>query len=209
MEKKENMTPDEEQMSRQIQSMGKGFNKDDFFIHDVIDAREFIETKLKEIACIEKIDEPTKDHIDDVIEWLESDYQWGLILMGSVGNGKTSLMRAIMAYFDWIYSSNNYPVRTKKAKEITNAAIKGLEYNEYSTVLAIDDLGEEPKEVMCFGNIQTPIIDIIEERYDNLRLTIFTTNLDEEGITKKYGARIADRLREMATVITFTNPSYR
>lgn len=199
-------------MSQAIHTMGKGFNKDDFFIHDRYDAKDIIEQKLREIIGLkedEELDEPTNNHLEEILDWLEEDYQWGLILMGSVGNGKTSMMKALMYYFDWIYSSNNYPVRTRKAKEITNAAIKGLEYYPYSTVLAIDDLGEEPKEVMCFGNIQTPIIDIIEERYDCLRITIFTTNLDEEGITKKYGSRVADRLREMAKVITFTNPSYR
>ncbi len=36
-----------------------------------------------------------------------------------------------------------------------------------------------------------------------------TTNLTPEGIRKRYGDRIADRLNEMAIVIPFKNPSYR
>ena len=76
-------------------------------------------------------------------------------------------------------------------------------------VCAIDDMGEEPTEVMSFGNVITPITDIIEERYAKRQITIITTNLDANGIKNKYGERVADRLRQMVRIITFTNPSYR
>ena len=36
-----------------------------------------------------------------------------------------------------------------------------------------------------------------------------TTNLTPDGIRKRYGDQIADRLNEMAVVIPFKNPSYR
>ena len=62
---------------------------------------------------------------------------------------------------------------------------------------------------MSFGNPITPIIDIIEQRYAKKDITIITTNLDADGIKNKYGARVADRMREMMQVITFTNASYR
>jgi DNA replication protein DnaC len=76
-------------------------------------------------------------------------------------------------------------------------------------VLAIDDLGEEAKEVMSYGNVITPLVDIIESRYDSRKMTFFTTNLDANGIKEKYGARVADRLKQMCNIVSFTNDSYR
>ena len=131
--------------------------------------------------------------------------------MGSVGNGKTTLMKATVKLLKTAYSNtlteSGIPMMvsmsTTTAKDLTNAARKGAEFNNNQyMVCAID-------EVMSFGNVITPITDIIEERYAKRQITIITTNLDANGIKNKYGERVADRLRQMVRIITFTNPSYR
>ena len=76
-------------------------------------------------------------------------------------------------------------------------------------MLAIDDLGTEPVEVMDYGNIITPIIDLLTKRYEAQLFTILTTNLDPKDIRKRYGDRIADRLNEMMAKIVYRNPTYR
>ncbi len=43
--------------------------------------------------------------------------------------------------------------------------------------MIVDDLGTEPREVMEFGNVYTPLIDLITTRYEEQLYTIFTTNL--------------------------------
>ena len=177
-----------------------------------VEAKESIEKSLKNVIKKDTIDDETYKHIEGVIEWMNYlNDGWDkcfLILMGSVGNGKTSLMEALIDYMSPDYDAS-HPVKIRKAKDLAKAAIKGEDYNPYCTVLAIDDLGEEPKEVMCFGNVVTPIIDIIEDRYEWKRITIITTNLDEAGIREKYGVRVADRLKEISIVVPFTNSSYR
>lgn len=157
------------------------------------------------------MDEPTITHINGIIAGLQDRSKWGIIMMGNVGAGKTTLMRLLNDYFfTEVYHSNKaYPVIFRTAKEIAKKAIIGGEYDEYCNVLAIDDLGEEAKEVMSYGNVITPIIDIIEHRYDTRKITFFTTNLDANGIKEKYGARVADRLKQMCHIVSFTNPSYR
>lgn len=60
--------------------------------------------------------------------------------------------------------------------------------------LAIDDLGTEPVEVMDYGNIITPVINLLTKRYEAHLFTIVTTNLDPKEIHKRYDDRIADRL---------------
>jgi DNA replication protein DnaC len=84
-------------------------------------------------------------------------------------------------------------------------------YRELKTVdiLMIDDVGTEPKEVMDYGTISTPIVDILEARYNLMKFTLLTTNLTPSELSEKYGPRLADRFREMFHVIGFDHPSYR
>lgn len=79
----------------------------------------------------------------------------------------------------------------------------------YERMLAIDDLGCEPLEVQCYGNIYTPVIDLLTRRYDRQLFTIVTTNLTPQEIRPRYGDRIADRFNEMMRCIIFKNDSFR
>jgi DNA replication protein DnaC len=76
-------------------------------------------------------------------------------------------------------------------------------------VLAIEDMGREPAEVMSYGNITNPLVDLLEYRYAELLPTIITTNLTAKQIREKYGVRIADRFNEMIDVVIFQSGSYR
>lgn len=76
--------------------------------------------------------------------------------------------------------------------------------------LAIDDLGTEPPEISDFGNKVLPLVELLLRRYDKQLPTIITTNLSEKQIADIYGARIADRLREMCERISYNRAeSYR
>lgn len=169
-------------------------------------------------------DEETKTHILKAAEWLSNpDGTAGLMLCGLYGNGKTTLAKAIMWLIGYITESelgfsNRVNVVFKTAKDICRlcaASEKFKEqYDEYDDlfrerILIIDDLGEEPTEVMVYGMIHTPIIDLICERYAQRRMTIITTNLETDDLKAKYGERVYDRFTEMITTIVFENDSYR
>lgn len=180
--------------------------------------RNFLERAYMQEAGIDSIDGFADSHIAQMCYWLLKSEKWGVMLMGSVGNGKTTLLNATIKLLETAYSNCRTAsglkmavnISNTTAKELTNAARKGEDYyNSSIIVCGIDDLGEEPKEVMSYGNLITPIVDIIEERYAKRQITIITTNLDADGIKNKYGTRVADRLREMMQLITFTNASYR
>ena len=88
------------------------------------------------------------------------------------------------------------------------------EYNEWrnlmrTPLLIVDDLGVEPREIMDYGNVFTPLVDLITLRYDEQLYTIFTTNLTPSQLEVKYGKRIVDRLNEMVETIVFENGTYR
>lgn len=76
-------------------------------------------------------------------------------------------------------------------------------------LMFIDDLGAERKEVQDYGNVLTPMIDLLEHRYAKRLFTVVTTNLDADQLGEKYGARLRDRFREMFIVVPFTNRSFR
>ena len=76
-------------------------------------------------------------------------------------------------------------------------------------MFGIDDPGTESQEVMDFGNVVTPVIDLLTKRHDEQLFTIITTNLTPKQIREHYGDRIAERLNEMVEKIVFTNNSYR
>lgn len=171
-----------------------------------------------------RMDADTRAHILDAARWLINPHDTpSLLLCGLYGNGKTTLAQAIAWLIGYLTEreygySNRKTMPLYTAKNICRlcaASEKFKEqYDDYERLfklpmLIIDDLGEEPKEVMVYGMIHTPIIDLLSERYAMQLMTIITTNLEADDLEAKYGPRIYDRLSEMVTSIIFENDSYR
>lgn len=170
-----------------------------------------------------RLDDATRAHILAAAEWLaDANGKMGLMLAGNCGNGKTTLMLAICNLINWMYdsarASKRRSIRMVKAKEIARMALDKNNRDEYQRLmredmLAIDEVGEEPSEMIQYGMPFSPIRDLLEERYAAQKLTIITTNLintpARPQLTKHYGERVVDRLREMMTIIPFHNPSFR
>lgn len=76
-------------------------------------------------------------------------------------------------------------------------------------ILVIDDVGEEPKEVMVYGTPLYPLREVLEARYDTLLFTVLTTNLSPKDLPEHYGWRVVDRFREMYHQIVHKGESYR
>lgn len=148
-----------------------------------------------------------------VAEWLHELKKDGLLVCGLCGNGKTTLLRAIRTIYKTISVSDGYNgrvyVNIVSARDIARLNIEELKRLANENILAIDDLGTEPVEVMNFGNLIEPIKQLVEERYDKRMPTIISTNLEPKRIRELYGDRIADRFNEMMEKIVFTKPSYR
>lgn len=167
------------------------------------------------------LDDATKTHIQQVAKWLtDKNGKMGLLMLGLCGNGKTTLMRSIARLVEYVTeATSGYSYRTTmhvySAKEIVRMWVstenEREEIKRLSCVkmLGIDDLGEEPKEIMSYGMIFTPLTDLILERYNRQLTTIVTTNLTKKQLAEKYGSRVYDRFKEMFEVLPFTNASYR
>lgn len=166
------------------------------------------------------LDDDTKLCIYKVAEWLtEDDNKRGLLLMGLYGNGKTTMMRAVLRFIAWITEQElgyNKGIKTMSvtAKEIAKMCVSEVDKTRYKALyscdmLGIDELGGEPKEVMNYGKIETPVIDLLTHRYDKQLITFITTNLNNQELASIYGERIYDRFREMMKIVVFNNKSFR
>ena len=175
-----------------------------------------------------------KQHIWDIAQWLTSQSStFGLFLCGGAGNGKTTILRALQNLTNYLrsdegYSSRHdeYPTRgytfiTAKdlvllAKAYNNPTreneSEAYRYKKLRTIeiLAIDDLGQEPKESIHYGDFVTAAMDIISFRYEEQFCTLVSSNLSATEIATYYDERIADRFREMMHIINFgTEQSFR
>lgn len=156
--------------------------------------------------------------LQSVVLWLTDNHTkpW-LLLCGNCGNGKSTMVKALRQFFKFmpIYDPrDNIPMNLIMTDAKTISFLCRTENSSFiefmkKPMLAIDDLGIEPLEIQSFGNLCTPLVDLLTDRYEEQRITIITTNLTPAKIRDHYGDRIADRLNEMAEKIIFRNATYR
>lgn len=144
----------------------------------------------------------------------------GLLFMGTVGVGKTHLAVSILkglterGFNCLFYESgsllkeiqNSYNIHTQTSELTVLAPILEAE------VLVLDELGAtKPTEW-----VRDTMANIINTRYNDKKLTIFTTNyLDErrtekeETLEERIGVRLRSRLYEMCRTVPMTGDDYR
>lgn len=149
-------------------------------------------------------DEGTVKMIESVSRWLFCSEKRGLILMGCLGNGKTIMLKCIHTLF----KSRGYYGDAQDIYDYYKQNNGAMRYSD-EQLLLIDDLGVEPGKCFLFGEISNPISKRLLHRYARGLTTLIATNLDIEEIGRRYGDRVADRLREMYNVVPCRNESYR
>lgn len=145
----------------------------------------------------------------------EDSSKFGIMFSGFVGNGKTTMMFSLRQCLTWLRNANLIPdymgYTIFPAKEISRDMKDFLTFDEIcrTDCLGIDDLGGEAAEQMVYGNVHTPITDLLEKRYDKQLFTVLTTNLTRKQRLEQYGGRLFDRFNEMFHNIVFKGGSYR
>lgn len=152
--------------------------------------------------------------IEFTASWLTLDNKKpGLYFTGLCGTGKTTMIKAINMVVDWYYTNTRFrPMAIIKATDLASMAMNN--YHEFKllakrTILAIDDLGQEPALISSYANIMKPCIEILSERYDAQLTTFISSNLAPESIKEYYDERLSDRFREMMEIIPFESKTFR
>lgn len=139
----------------------------------------------------------------------------GMLFIGTCGSGKTTMLRAIQSMTCFLNERDalRFPdiLSVKDSKEIVSVCKSSSNIYAQGEIpmLGIDDFGDEPKEITEFGNVRTPLVDLLEYRYDRQRFTIITSNLTMDEIRSKYGIRLLNRFAEMGRFFIFPEVSYR
>lgn len=164
--------------------------------------------------------EELKRNLSSVGEFLVTEERYyGLFMPGSVGNGKTTMLKAIRDLLVYLIDKgavnycegDKYP-RFVTSREMANIAKDPNDFRALKSAkyLLIDDLCEEPVEVVSYGNYIYPFIELLEYRYDQMLPTFISSNFNAESISKKYrNERLQDRMKEMFKIISFVEESFR
>jgi len=150
----------------------------------------------------------------------ELDLNKGIMLMGSVGTGKTTIMRIFKEYLMGIGSKRHYHIASARDVERVFAmqginGIRQFVYNSYKdprgmpqekpAIYCFEDLGLENTSTKNYGNESNPMAEVLLDRYDlfisNALKTHVTTNLSPAELERLYDNRLRSRFREMFTKI--------
>lgn len=150
------------------------------------------------------VDDATVSKVEKVVKWMYESRRRGLLLCGTLGNGKTTMLRALKnllgskaSYFEAQFIYDYFR---------QNRCLPDMSYD---CVLMIDDLGVEPPTYNDFGGVRFPLTELLMKRYKNNLTTVIATNKTFDQIGETYGDRLQDRMREMFAMITYLEPSYR
>lgn len=145
-----------------------------------------------------------RQELDTILNKMkEKQINKGILLMGPVGVGKTTIMKK---HIGSCFSSNYYS---------TQYMLGGIEafVNKQGRLMhridCIDDLGTEiiPSH---FGNKLDLVPYLIQIGYEqSVSFGFYTTNLNYTELKERYGARVIDRLQEKCFFFILEDTSFR
>jgi DNA replication protein DnaC len=136
----------------------------------------------------------------------------GLILSGPNGIGKNHLAAAIANELRKRYVRTYFGSITKIKTKICDAFGGGVgaaveELLGYGLIV-INDLGAE-RESAAQDWAQEFLFDFVDRIYESKKPLVITTNLDADGLYRRYGARIVSRILGMCDVVKYNDRDHR
>lgn len=175
------------------------------------------------------LEEQQKSLVQQIFRWcmlLEGplDLNRGLWLWGTIGSGKSTLMRIVREFCYQVRPGENvgdnrcalpFWMTILSANEIcTQYAEDGLSAIDSvnkNARLCIDDLGTEEVRTCHYGTWRNVIADLLMRRYDRRLMyeTFATSNLSPQDIRTRYEERVYDRCGEMFNFIHYPGYTHR
>lgn len=159
--------------------------------------------------------DPTMKQINpDTGQIVPGDLYAGIYIGGTTGSGKSWCLEIMRAYAAALKFQITFPQtwekdetrllswRIVRADEVCDTFADSGKMQEFKScqILAIQDMGQEQEESLYMGNRVDAVRQLIEYRGDlDNQITLITSNLQMSGdrLMKRYGDRVASRLRQM------------
>lgn len=156
--------------------------------------------------------DPTMQALDPITgSVVAGDLKRGIYIAGNTGTGKSWCLEVMLVYAQaWGFKvSLGQDAETRslqwalhRADDICHDYMTRGEIQRFKQLplLGIQDLGQEPKEMLYMGNRQNVLQQLLEWRGDRSdQLTLITSNLriSSETLKRNYGDRVQSRLMEM------------
>ena len=162
--------------------------------------------------------------IKDENNWedLGLDLQKGILLMGNIGVGKTTIINEYLNTKWFNPLSGKVKTGHRLNQRELNSDFK--RYQNYESIkhyyMFIDDLADQGKtNIKVYGEIKNPASDLIALRYNVFVSEIrwdesdgfnyFTSNYSLDNLAEELGGSIVDRLYEMCNFIEVGGTSWR
>lgn len=190
-----------------VEAIGK--SRDRKFVIDA-ENRFTYENFIKWCHC----DATMKQIHPDTGEIVPGDLYAGIYIGGTTGSGKSWCLEIMRAYAAALKFQITFPQtwekdetrllswRIVRADEVCDTFADSGKMQEFKScqILAIQDMGQEQEESLYMGNRVDAVRQLIEYRGDlDNQITLITSNLQMSGdrLMKRYGDRVASRLRQM------------
>lgn len=165
-----------------------------------------------------EIDENVDEVLKYLFNWLICDnsvnYNRGILISGSYGCGKTLILTAFYQVFLQIAKKTGLLTLPNYFR--SNQIIEYINVNGHNDVITkfplfIDELGREQLQQKNYGNIETPVIEMFLQRWENGTLTFATSNIKLSTLAsdEKYGKMVGDRLPMIFNYIEMKGNSKR
>lgn len=141
---------------------------------------------------------------DEIVDWLNDNYNKGLLLIGPTGVGKTEICMKVIPLIFWAVLKRI--ISRFSATDLSNP--KNYKEAMTNTLLVVDDVGTET----IYNNYGTQHI-VFSEIVDRIEkdgvLLIANTNLNDIELQNKYGIRTMDRIRGNMRIVIICEDSLR
>ena len=140
------------------------------------------------------------------------DLNKGIYLHGPIGSGKSTLLEIMRDFMKLRNPRDKFGIwpTMQVCLQYTGQGLNAI--GEHATeTRGYDELGVEPVPANHYGTQLNVFEQLLQWRYNSRKIykTHITSNLPPEFISQLYGARVADRSREMFNFIQLDGPSFR
>ena len=183
----------------------KHFRIDDVSEQDIIKALDKVLYDIIEGSA----EVVKREEYKQIVSWLQDNQGKGVILLGGIGQGKTTICQYVIkpileAY--QVFGQNN-AVTFVDAKDM-GKKVKSYEDSLPDKAMILDDVGTE-SETVYWGESHNSFFELVDYAEKNGIMLIITTNLTWKELTEKYGERTTDRLKALVAPIVFKGKSLR